>query len=54
MATQSCLDCKEAVSPAAYHCPHCRRLTNTGQMIFIVRVTLLAVIAANLFWYQPF
>ena len=54
MATQSCLDCKEAVSPAAYHCPHCRRLTNTGQMIFIVRVTLLAAIAWNLFLHQPF
>ncbi len=54
MATQSCLDCKEAASPAAYHCPHCRRLTNFGQTIFITRVALLAVIAWHLFAYQPF
>jgi RNA polymerase subunit RPABC4/transcription elongation factor Spt4 len=54
MATQACLDCKETVSLGAYHCPNCRRLTNYGQTIFIIRVTLLAVITWNLFWYQPF
>ena len=54
MATQSCLDCKEAVSSAAYHCPHCRRLTNYGQMIFIIRVSMLAIVAWNLFLYRPF
>ncbi len=54
MATQQCLDCKEPVSLGAYHCPNCRRLTGHGASIFLIRVTLLAAIAWNLFWYQPF
>ena len=54
MATQSCLDCEKPVSLGAYHCPNCRRLTSHGSSIFLMRVTFLALIAWNLFAYQPF
>lgn len=54
MATKSCPDCGRSISPMAYNCPQCRRLTEHGLTNFSIRIILLGFLAFNLFRYQPF